>query len=222
MRDCEMGRLAGYSGRLALTDRKRRRERGVMSIDAAGEEPRGARRSSEMVWVVAGAQEILEQTVRVLEESAFVERDLAATLTAMAADDGSRAAARWLVIAKQATAGATAAAKRGEHLLNVARQRAEHADVIRLHHLLAHAAEVLADLAKTEQGIADAMTSLAARGGSDLAAQRRQAAVEAAAGAKRAHDRAQALHQLARTPAARPRSESRNIQPATPAQPHDH
>jgi hypothetical protein len=122
-----------------------------------------------------------------------------------------RAVTRRLETARQATAGAVAAAKRYEHLLQMTRQRAERAEVIRLRYLMAHAAGVLADLAKTEQGIAGMMTGLAARDGSDLAAQRRQAAGEAAPGARRARVRAQALHQLAKTAAARPRPKTGRV-----------
>jgi ABC-type transporter Mla subunit MlaD len=71
---------------------------------------------------------------------------------------------------------------RGEQLRQLARQWAEHADVVTLHRLLAHAAAVLTDLAETEQDIADTLTSLASLDGSNLAAQRQQLAEAAASG----------------------------------------
>lgn len=74
---------------------------------------------------------------------------------------------------------------------------AEQADVARLHVLVLHARIVLADLAGTEQGIADTLLSLAAHGRPEAAARWRQAAAQAASWAESARDRARALQELA-------------------------
>jgi hypothetical protein len=147
----------------------------------------------------------LARTVALMESTARVERDIAATLGVMAAPDGGEAAARRLALAQEAVRAAHEAVRHSEHLLRLATRWAEHEDIVTLHRLLSQAGHVLADLARTEQEIADTLTSLASRDGSDLAAQRRQAAEEAAAGAQRARDRAQALHRLAGAAAAQSR-----------------
>jgi hypothetical protein len=82
---------------------------------------------------------------------------------------------------------------------------AEHADVVTLRRLPAHAAAMLTDLAETEQDIAATLTSQASRNGSPLATQRQQLAEAAASGARRARERAQELRQLATTSAAKER-----------------
>jgi hypothetical protein len=74
--------------------------------------------------------------------------------------------------------------------------------VAALDQALEHAGNLLADLARAEDDIADILTRLASRNGSDLAARRRRLATQASAAARRARDRAQALRQLATTDAA--------------------
>jgi len=62
---------------------------------------------------------------------------------------------------------------------------------------LHHAGKVLADLARTEKDIAGTLTSVASRSGPDQAVQLGHLAEEASAGAQRASERAQSLHDLA-------------------------
>jgi hypothetical protein len=161
-------------------------------------------RSEWQSWRSQEAQ--IPPTVRVtmtlMETTASTERDIARTLQDMAAQDEGEAAARRRRLAEEAIQGARDADKRTEQLQQLARQWAEHAEVVTLHQLLAHAAQVLTDLARTEQGIADSFTSLASQDGSALAAQRRELAAAATAEARNARDRARDLRQLARTSAA--------------------
>ncbi len=144
---------------------------------------------------------VLARTVALMEQAAGTERELAGTLQAMTAHNGSEAAARRLKLAQEANVGAKLAVARGERLLRVAARCAEHADVIRLHELLAHAGAVLADLARTQQQIAATLTHLASRDDPELAAERLRAADQAALHAQRAREQIQALRQLAEGPA---------------------
>ena len=137
-----------------------------------------------------------------MEAIARTERDIAGTLQHMATHSEGKKAARRRKLAEDAILGAHEADNRHEQLRRLAEQWSEHASVVTLHQLLAQAASVLTDLARTEQEIADTFTSLARRDGSPLAAQRRQLAQAAAADAQYARDRARDLHQLARTSAA--------------------
>jgi len=126
----------------------------------------------------------LARSIALIEMVAQIEKDLAASLRSMAAQDGSEAAARRLRLAEEAIRGAEAAAERSAHLRQVARRWAEHADPVTLHPSLAHA------------------DGLARKDGPDLAAQRRHLADEAQAAARSAADRARALQQLAEASAA--------------------
>jgi len=137
-----------------------------------------------------------------MEAIARTERDIAETLQHMATHSEGKKAARRRKLAEDAIQGAHEADKHREQLQQLADQWSEHASVVTLHQLLARAASVLTELARTEQDIADTFTSLARRDGSPLAAQRRQLAQAAAADAQYARDRARDLHQLARTSAA--------------------
>lgn len=149
----------------------------------------------------------LRVTMAQMEAIARTERDIAGTLQDLAAHSEGQKAARRRQLAADAIQGAHEADKRREQLQHLAVQWSEHADVVTLHQLLAQAAGVLTELARTEQGIADTFTSLAGLDGSPLAEQRRQLAQAAAADAQYARNRARDLHQLARTSAAstRPR-----------------
>jgi hypothetical protein len=92
-------------------------------------------------------------------------------------------------------------------LAHLAEGWGEQADVTRLHVLLLHARIVLADLAGTEQGIADTLLSLATQGGPEAAGRWRQAAVQAAREAESARDRARALQELEASTLQRPAGE---------------
>src|SRR5262249_40869101 len=150
----------------------------------------------------AGFPATLRVTMTLMEAIARTERDIAETLQDMAAHSGGKKAARRHKLAEDAIQGAYEADKRREHLQRLAEQWSEHANVVTLHQLLAHAAGVVTELARTEQDIADTFTSLARYDDSPLAAQRRQLAKAAAADAQNARNRARDLHQLARTSAA--------------------
>jgi hypothetical protein len=137
--------------------------------------------------------------IAVVEMAGQVESHLAETLRDMAAQHRGEAAARWLLLADDATRGAQAAAKASGHLQQQARRWAEQADVAALRQALDHAATILADLARAENHIADILTTLASRNGSELTAERQQLATAASAAAGRARELSQALHRLAQT-----------------------
>ena len=144
----------------------------------------------------------LRVTMRLMEAIARTERDIAGTLLDMATHSKGKGAARRRKLAEDAIQGAHEADKRREQLQRLAEQWSEHANVVTLHQLLAQAASVLTELARTEQGIADTFTSLARHDGSPLAAQRLQLARAAEGDAQYARNRARDLYQLARTSAA--------------------
>jgi hypothetical protein len=136
-----------------------------------------------------------------MEEIAHTERDIAETLQDMATHGEGKTAARRRQLAEDAIQGAHEVDKRRERLQQLAEQWSEHASVVTLHQLLAHAASVLTELARTEQDIADTFSDLAHHDSSLLAAQRRQLAKAAAADAQSARNRAQDLQQLVRASA---------------------
>jgi hypothetical protein len=144
----------------------------------------------------------LRVTMTLMMAIARTERDIAETLQGMAARSAGEKAARRRKLAADAIQGAHDADKHHEQLQQLAEQWSEHASVVTLHQLLARAASVLTELARTEQDIADTFTSLARHDSSPLAAQRRQLAIAAATDAQYARNRARDLHQLARTSAA--------------------
>jgi hypothetical protein len=150
----------------------------------------------------AGYPAALRVTMTLMEAIARTERDIAETLQDMAAHSEGKKAARRRMLAGDAIQGAHEADKRREQLQQLAEQWSEHANLVTLHQLLAHAASVLTELAHTELDIADTFTSLARQDSSPLAAQRRELARAAAADAQNARNRAQDLHHLARTNAA--------------------
>src|SRR5215469_2050640 len=152
----------------------------------------------------AGFPATLRVSVTLMEEIASTERGIAETLGDMATRTEGERAARRRKLAADAIEGAREADRRRAQLQHLAEQWSEHASVGTLHQLLAHAASVLTELARTEQDIADTFTGLA-HYGSPLAEQRRQLAKAAAADAHNARNRAQDLHRLARTSAARTR-----------------
>jgi hypothetical protein len=117
----------------------------------------------------------------VMEEIASTERGIAETLGDMATHDEGNRAARRRKLAEDAIEGAREADRRRAQLQHLAERWSEHAGVVTLHQLLAHAVGVLAELARTEQDIADTLTGLARHDGSPLAAQQRQLAKAAAA-----------------------------------------
>ena len=155
---------------------------------------------------VARGEEAFPATLRVtmtlMVAIARTERDIAETLQGLAAHSAGETAARRRKLAADAIQGAHEADKHREQLQQLAEQWSEHASVVTLHQLLARAASVLTELARTEQEIADTFTSLARHDGSPLAAQRRQLAIAAATDAQYARNRARDLNQLARTSAA--------------------
>jgi len=159
-------------------------------------------------WVARGEEAFpatLRVTMRLMEVIAGTERDIAGTLQDMAVHSEGKKAARRRQLARDAIQGAHEAEHRREQLQRLAEQWSEHANVVTLHQLLAQAASVLTELARTEEDIADTFTSLASHDRSPLAAQRRQLARAAAGDAQYARDRARDLRQLARTSAAGPR-----------------
>jgi len=153
----------------------------------------------------AGFPATIRMAMTLMEVIARTEQGIAETLQDMAVHSEGRHAARRRKLALDAIQGSHEADKRREQLRQLAEQWSEHANIVTLRQLLAHAASVLTDLARTEQDIADTFTSLARHDGSPLAAQRRQLAKAAAADAQYARNRAQDLHQLARTSAANTR-----------------
>jgi hypothetical protein len=190
----------------ASRDRLDRNEAVLSSAQASAD-----RSQAESSRVARGREPPFPATLRVtmalMVTIARTERNVAETLQDMAARSKGKAAARRRKLAEEAIEGAHEAERRLAHLQDLAQRWDEHADVITLHQLLAHAASVLTDLARTEQEIADTFTSLASQDSSALAAQRRQLAAAAAADARNAQDRARDLHQLAQTSAARTRPE---------------
>lgn len=176
------------------------RRSGRPQVRAADQDDRTARQAwrSEHVLTPAG----FKRLIAVMETTARVESGLAETLHAMAAQDTGEAGARRLRLAEDAAQGAQAAVKHSERWQQHARWWAEHTDVAALDQALEQAGKALADLARAENGIADILTRLASRNGSDLAARRRRLAAQASAAARRARDRAQALRELATTDAA--------------------
>jgi hypothetical protein len=169
-------------------------------VRAAEQDDRSARQARRGEHALTPAD--FTRLIAVTETTGRVESDLAETLRAMAAQGTGEARARRLRLAENADRGAQAAVKHSERLQQHARWWAEHADVAALDQALEHAGNVLADLARAEDDIADILTRLASRNGSDLAARRRRLATQASAAARRARDRAQALRQLATTDAA--------------------
>ncbi len=143
----------------------------------------------------------LTVTMTLMATAAQIERQIAKTLRSMAGHEEDKIAARRRRLAEDAIEGARQADKRHQHLQQLARQWAEHADEVTLHRLLAHAAHVLTDLARTEQDIADTFNSLAGQDGPALAAQRRRLAATAAANARAARARARDMRRLAKTSA---------------------
>jgi len=137
------------------------------------------------------------RAIALMETVSQTEQDIAHTLRVMAETDGSEAAARRLRLAEDAVKGAQEAAEHAERLHRQADRWARHADETALSRSLRHAGKVLADLARTEKDIAGTLTSLASLSRPDQAAQLRQLAEEASAGAQRADDRARSLHDLA-------------------------
>ena len=134
-----------------------------------------------------------------MHTAASAERSIAGTLRDLAAQGEGETAAHRLKLADDAIRGAQEAEKHSEYLQQLAERWAEHADVAKLHRLLGHAGQVLADLARTQQEIADAFARLADQDGSALARQRRQLAAAAADHARRAWDQAQEMRELARS-----------------------
>ncbi len=165
----------------------------------------------------AGFPATLRVTMTLLEAIARTERDIAETLQGMAAHSEGEKAAQRRKLAEDAIQGAREADMRREQLQQLAEQWSAHANVVTLHQLLAHAASVLTELARTEQDIADTFTSLARHDGSPLAAQRLQLAKAAVADAQNARNRARDLHQLARTSAASTRPLYSTKGPRNPA-----
>jgi hypothetical protein len=147
----------------------------------------------------ARVQTDFARAITLMDAVGRTEKDIAGTLRAMAGASGSEAAARWRRLAEEAIEGANEAAERGEQLRRLADRRDRHADEAALRQSLHHAGTVLADLASTEEDIADELTRLTGKDGSDLAEERRHLADEALAGARRARNRARALRKLAET-----------------------
>ena len=137
------------------------------------------------------------RAMALMETVGRTEQGIADTLQAMAEEDGSEAAARRLRLAGDAIRGEQEAAEHAEQLHRQADRWARRADETALSRSLRHAGKVLVDLARTEKDIAGTLTSLASRSRPDQAAQLRQLAEEASAGAQRADDRARSLHDLA-------------------------
>lgn len=144
----------------------------------------------------------LRETMTLMEHAARNERHVAETLRDMAAHAEGEVAAKRLQLAEEALRGAQAAERHRERLQDLAQQWVVHAEVVRLHRLLDRATGALADLAHTQQGIADAFTALATDGASALAEERRQLAAAAAASACEARRQALDLRKLAETTAA--------------------
>lgn len=144
----------------------------------------------------------LRMTITLMHTAASAERNIAETLRDMAAQAEGETAAHRLRLAEDAVRGAQTAEKHGESLEQLAERWDEHADVVKLHRLLARAGQALTELARTQQEIADAFARLADRDGSALAQERRRLAAAAAAHARQARDQARELHELIRASAA--------------------
>jgi len=179
--------------------------RAALTRGQAGSQPGQAQPGHVARGQAAGFPATVSVSMTLMEEIACTERGIAETLADMATHDEGKRAARRRKLAEDAIEGAREADRRRAQLQQLAERWSEHAGVVTLHRLLAHAASVLAELARTEQDIADTFTGLAHHDGSPLAAQRRQLAQAAAADAHNARNRAQDLHQLASTSAARTR-----------------
>lgn len=144
----------------------------------------------------------LRLTITLMQTAASSERDIAETLRDLAAQAEGETAARRLRLAEDAVQGAQAAEKHGESLEQLAERWDEHADVAKLHRLLARAGQALTELARTQQEIADTFARLAGRDGSALAQERRRLATAAAAHARQARDQAGELRELIKSSAA--------------------
>ena len=165
-------------------------------------EPQDARaRAVRETHRTAGARTLsgLRRTIDVMETVARVELGVARTLQALSLRGGSEAGARRMRLATEAIGGANTAIDRSRHLQREVYRLAARGDVAGagLRQLLDRAAGVLTGLASAERDIADTIMSMPGPDGSELAAQRRQLAYEAQAGARRASARARVLQELA-------------------------
>lgn len=145
----------------------------------------------------------LADAIALMETTARSERDIAATLQEIAAEDEGEAAARRRSLAGEAVRGAEEADKRCDQLALLARQWAEREDVRALQQLLDDAVRVLGTLARLQQAIADTFTSLSNQDGAALAAERQKLAATAAAAASDAREQARSLRELATASVAR-------------------
>ena len=158
---------------------------------------RPARRGGEAQFPAA-----LRLPITLMQTAARAERDIAETLRELAGQSSGETAAHRLRLAEDATLGAQEAEKHSAYLEQLAGEWDEHTGVVQLHRLLAHAGQVLADLARTQQDIAVVFSRLAGQDDTAVAAERRQLAAAAAANARLARDQAQGLHELASSRAA--------------------
>ena len=134
-----------------------------------------------------------ERTVALADSIERVENEIATTLRALAARDGGKIAARRLDLAREADRAAQAAANTRERLQQEGKRWADHADMVALRQALHRAAELHAELARTENGIADILVHMAGRNDSDLAVSEQRLAEAASAAARGARERARSL-----------------------------
>lgn len=134
-----------------------------------------------------------ERTIALADSIERVENEIATTLRALAARDGGKVAARRLDLAREADRAAQAAADTRERLQREGRRWADHADMVALRQALHRAAELHAELARTENDIADILVHMASRNGSDLAESQQRLADAASAAALGARERARSL-----------------------------
>jgi hypothetical protein len=145
-----------------------------------------------------------ERAIAVMETTGRIEMQIAAALRAMAAEDGSDATARQRRLAEVAMGAAQVAVDHSERMRQQARAWSDHADVAALWQSLEDACWLLVDLARTEELMAGILRTMADRGGSGPAAERRRLADQAAANAQHHHDRARGLRELAQSSEFRP------------------
>jgi hypothetical protein len=146
----------------------------------------------------------LWRSAEVMETVARVEVGVARTLQALSMRGGSEAAARRLMLAREAIAGANTVIDRSKHLQREAcRWTARSGDPAALRQVLDRAARVLEDLAAAQVDIAGVLRG-AAEQEPGLAGRRWQMAHDASAGARRAAAQARILRDLAGTSGAGP------------------
>jgi len=150
-------------------------EKGNSQPGQAGEpQPGGAPRDARSVrQPQRGGRRLaladFERAITAMETTGRIEMDIAATLRAMAAKDGSDAAARRRRLAEVAMRAAQVAVDHSERMRQQARECPEHADVVALWQSLEDACWLLVDLARTEELLAGILRTMAGPAGCESA-----------------------------------------------------